>query len=138
MAGLPLAGLASVKNATGSYPCKPVLLAASAFMRSLARVSVVARARLATVVIIRFMCLVFVCRFVRSIPRASLPTEVASGLNHDNHFPVGLIRFHCLMGIPDVVEFEHFGRLGFENSLRCLINDFLHGNVTNRKLRCPK
>src|SRR5262245_19053337 len=42
------------------------------------------------------------------------------------------------MGIPDVVEFEHLGRPGFENSLRCLINDFLHGNVRNRKLRGTK
>src|SRR5262245_47474113 len=42
------------------------------------------------------------------------------------------------MGIPDVVEFEHLGRPGFENSLRCLINDFLHRNVRNRKLRGAK
>src|SRR5262245_58820927 len=46
-----------------------------------------------------------------------------------------MIGFHCLMGIPDVVEFEHLGRSGFENSLSRLIYDFLHGNVRNRKLR---
>src|SRR5262249_2427352 len=42
------------------------------------------------------------------------------------------------MGIPDVVEFEHLGRPGFVNSLRCLIYYFLHGNVRNRKLRGAK
>src|SRR5262245_29551534 len=42
------------------------------------------------------------------------------------------------MGIPDILEFEHFGRFGFENSLCCLIYYFLHGNVRKRKLRRAK
>src|SRR5262249_31364246 len=55
-----------------------------------------------------------------------------------DHLPAGLIRFHRLVSITDIVKLEDLGGLRLENAFHRLINDFLHGDVRNRKLRRAK
>ena len=55
--------------------------------------------------------------------------KVPGELKHDDHFTIGLIGFHRLVSIADVVKREDLGGFRLENAFRRLINDFLHGNL---------
>src|SRR5262249_39552443 len=55
-----------------------------------------------------------------------------------DHLPADLIRFHRFVSIANIVKLEDLGGLRLENAFRRLINNFLHGDVRNRKLRRAK
>src|ERR1700693_304564 len=42
------------------------------------------------------------------------------------------------MRVPDIVEFENLYGFCFEHTCRRLVDDFLHGNIRNGKLRSTK